>query len=64
MKLLRERYKTRDGAMRRCGFENAMAKGEYDRGDKARLYVYRVVPDPTVPDVWRVQRESMREQRP
>lgn len=43
VKLLRERYKTWDGANKRCGFENAMAKGEYERGDKAKFYRYTIV---------------------
>ncbi len=53
VKLLKEVYKTWDGAKKRCGFENAMAKGEYDRGDKAKFYCYAVV---NVGNTWRVAR--------
>ena len=40
MKLLKEKYKTWEGAHRRCAFENALAKGEFNRGNKAKLYRY------------------------
>lgn len=43
MKLLREKYKTWEGALKRCRFENSLAPHEFSRGYKARLYVYRVV---------------------
>ena len=43
MKLLREKYKTLDGAQKRCGFENGLAKGEFERGYKAKRYRYTVV---------------------
>jgi hypothetical protein len=33
-KLLREKYKTYEGARKRCAFENGIAPGEYARGDK------------------------------
>ena len=42
-KLLREKFKTFSGAAKRAAFERAMAPGEFRRGDKARLYGYRVV---------------------
>jgi len=42
-KLLREKYRTFSGAAKRAAFERAMAPGEFARGDKARLYHYRVV---------------------
>jgi hypothetical protein len=45
MKLLRERYKTREGASKRVRFENALAKGEFDRGATAKLYRYSVTQD-------------------
>ena len=35
-KLLSAKYKTREGADKRCRFENAIAKSEFDRGDKAK----------------------------
>jgi len=41
-KLLKETYKTYEGARKRAAFENGIALGEYKRGDKARLYHYRV----------------------
>ena len=43
VKLLKEVYKTWEGANKRCGFENAMAKGEFERGDKAKHYRYTIV---------------------
>ena len=43
MRLLREKYKTREGAAKRAAFERGIAPGEFRRGDKARLYGYRVV---------------------
>lgn len=43
MKLLREKYKTYDGALKRCGFENSLAKSEFERGFKAKHYHYTVV---------------------
>lgn len=55
MKLLKEVYKTRDGAVRRCGFENGVAAGEYRRGDKAKLYRYTVE---QTGEVWRVARHA------
>lgn len=53
IKLLKEIYKSLAGAQKRCAFENAMAKGEFARGDKARLYAYTVVIEG---DTWRVAR--------
>ena len=41
MKLLKEKYKTYDGAHKRTGFENSLARFEFERGDKARHYKYR-----------------------
>lgn len=54
MKLLREKYKTYEGALKRCGFENSMARGEFSRGYKARLYRYTLVRDDA--GLWRVAR--------
>jgi hypothetical protein len=53
IKLLKEVYKTYDGAQKRCGFENGVAKGEYERGDKAKHYHYTVVAQD---GAWRVAR--------
>lgn len=44
-KTLSAKYKTLAGAQKRATFENAMAKGEWARGDKARLYHYTVTKD-------------------
>jgi hypothetical protein len=44
-KLLGTKYKTYEGARKRAAFEIAMAKGEYERDDKARLYHYTVTVD-------------------
>jgi hypothetical protein len=43
MKLLREKYKTYEGARKRAAFERGVNPGEYRRGDVARLYGFRVV---------------------
>lgn len=53
-KLLREKYKTHDGAMKRCRFENAVAFSEHKRGYAAKLYRYRVIQDDS--GVYRVER--------
>jgi hypothetical protein len=58
MKLLKEVYKTYEGARKRCAFENAMARGEFNRGDKARFYHYKIVADPDSTSAWRVQRDD------
>ena len=53
--LLKEKYKTYHAARKRCGFENAMAKVEYERGNKAAHYRYTL----TLEDgVWRVRRNE------
>ena len=44
MKLLKEVYKTRDGAEKRARFENAIAKSRWSRGDIAKLYHYTAIP--------------------
>ena len=41
MKLLKEKYKTVAGAIKRAAFENGVAKSEFEHGYKARLYWYR-----------------------
>jgi hypothetical protein len=43
VKLLREKYKTWDGAQKRCGFENGVAKSEFEHGHKAKHYRYTIV---------------------
>ena len=53
MRLLKEIYKTEEGARKRAAFENSMARSEYERGYKARPYRYRVVQEG---ETWRVQR--------
>ncbi len=55
MKLLREVYKTHEGARKRAGFENGIAGSEYRNGHKARLYRYTVVAQD---GAWRVQRDN------
>ena len=54
-KLLRERYTTLQGATKRAAFENAVAPGEYARGEKTRLYSYSVTRDDT--GAYRVARD-------
>jgi hypothetical protein len=58
-RFLKEKYKTYEGARKRAAFENGLARGEYERGDKARHYHYVIVHMPVV-DVWRVQRETVK----
>jgi hypothetical protein len=53
IKLLKEHYKTYDGAQKRCGFENGVAKSEYANGIKAHRYHYTIVQEN---EVWRVAR--------
>jgi hypothetical protein len=53
IKLLKEVYKTSEGARKRCGFENGVARGEFEKGYKAKLYFYTVVSEG---DHWRVAR--------
>ena len=59
MKLLKERYKTCAGADKRARFENGLARGEYERGDKARHYRYAVVFS-EIDNNWRVQRTEVK----
>jgi hypothetical protein len=56
MKLLSQRYKTYDGASKRAGFENGLARFEYERGYKARLYHYSIVLED---GAYRVKREHV-----
>jgi hypothetical protein len=56
-KLLKTVYKTFERARKRAAFENAMAKGDFARGDKAKLYHYRTL---TVEGKWRVAREIVK----
>jgi hypothetical protein len=55
-KLLRERYKTAEGAYKRARFENGVALSEFRQGYKSRYYKYRTVQDDT--GAFRVQRET------
>lgn len=57
MKLLGSKYKTYEGALKRCQQENGLAKGEFERGDKARIYRYSVWQEEN--GTWRVKRESV-----
>jgi hypothetical protein len=65
MKLLKEKYKTYDGARKRAAFENGIAASEFKNGIaasefkngyKAKLYRCTIV---TVDGVWRVRREAV-----
>jgi len=56
--ILREKYKTLEGALKRAAFENAVAPGEYARGEKAKLYTYRAV---KAGELWRVERSLKKE---
>lgn len=53
MKLLKEKYKTYEGARKRAAFENAWAASEFTRGHTARRYRYAVI---TQDGCYRVQR--------
>lgn len=53
MKMLKEKYKTYDGARQRRDFENSLARGEFERGFKAKHYRYSIV---THDGLWRVVR--------
>ena len=62
MKLLREKYKTWEGANKRCRFENGVAESEFRNGYKAKLYHYTVVEadshDCAQGNSWRVARHD------
>ena len=55
MKMLREKYKTFEGASKRARFENGIAPSEYHKGYKSRLYRYSAVEHE---GLWRVQRDN------
>ena len=42
MRLLKEVYKTYEGARKRAAFENGVARGEFLNGRKARYYRYTI----------------------
>ncbi len=42
-KLLKEVYTTYEGARKRAAFENGVAKGEFERGGKAKHYHYSIM---------------------
>ena len=42
-RLLKEIYKTHEGASKRARFENGVAPSEYEKGYRARLYQYTAV---------------------
>lgn len=56
IKLLREHYKTYDGADRRARFENGIAGSEFRNGYKAHLYRYVAIPDHENYGCFRVER--------
>ncbi len=58
-KLLKETYKTYEGARKRAAFENGLAFSEFRAGFKARHYSYRIIADG---DCFRVQRYNKGEQ--
>ena len=55
MKLLKETYKTYEGARKRSAFENSLARSEYEAGHKVRFYRYTVIEQD---GAWRVQRDN------
>lgn len=55
-KVLKEKYKTWDGARKRALFENGLAKYEFEQGYKAKLYRYLTVEQG---GNWRVSREEV-----
>lgn len=54
MKLLKEIYKTYEGARKRAAFENSLARSEFERGYKAKHYRYSIVQES---EVYRVKRD-------
>jgi len=48
MRLLKEKYKTWEGAHKRARFENGVAPSEFKNGYKARLYRYSVIEQDSV----------------
>jgi hypothetical protein len=61
MKLIGSKYKTVEGARKRAAFENSMALGEFQRGDKAYLYRYATIFDGTH---YRVSRDRVVDSKP
>jgi hypothetical protein len=53
MRLLKEIYKTYEGARKRAAFENGLARSEYERGYKAKRYQYSILEEN---GAYRVQR--------
>ncbi len=56
MKLLKETYKTYEGARKRAAFENGVAKFEFEHGIKAKHYRYSIVEQ--ADGTYRVSREQ------
>lgn len=56
MKLLKEVYKTYEGARKRAAFENSLARHEFERGYKAKHYRYSTVQEG---NAYRVQRNTV-----
>lgn len=54
MRMLKEKYKTYEGARKRAAFENGVARSEFEHGLKAKHYRYCIVAEC---DGWRVARE-------
>ena len=54
MKLLKEKYKTYEGARKRAAFENGVALSEYKHGTMRHVYRYSVIAED---NLWRVRRE-------
>lgn len=54
IKLLKEIYKTHEGARRRAEFENSIAASDFNHGRTAKHYRYNIVTDDNV--TWRVAR--------
>ncbi len=52
-KLLKETYKTYEGARKRAAFENGLAKYEFEQEYKAKHYYYSIIEEN---GIYRVQR--------
>lgn len=55
-KLLKETYKTYEGARKRADFENGVAGSEFRNGIKSKMYCYSVLA--TDEGAWRVARAA------
>lgn len=55
-KLLKEVYKTCEGARKRAAFENSLARHEFERGYKAKHYRYSTVQEGSA---FRVRRDAV-----